>query len=97
MSIAIYTNGDRPSTTSTPTSTRRRALTGTAHSGPHWVGAARLLRMAVQNAIIHAQGRRSITADRVGSTIIDEISKLDGKSLHLLSFVFSILVRNARQ
>ena len=88
--LAIYTNGNRPSTHP------RRRLVGTAHRGPHWVNAVRILRSATQNAVEHAGWRRSATANEVGSTIIDGIGELDGKCLHVLDVVFSILTRTSQ-
>ena len=85
MTLAVYTNGNRPSTHP------RRRLTGTAHRGPHRVNAVRILRSATQNAVEHAGWRRSATANEVGSTIIDGIGELDGKCLHVLAVVFAIL------
>ena len=93
MTLAVYSNGRAPSITSP---NRRRRLIGTAHSGPHWVNAVRLLRSATQNAVAHAGWRRSVTADRVGDEIIDGIRELDGKALHVLAVVFSILVRTSQ-
>ena len=90
MTLAIYTNGNRPSTHP------RRRLVGTAHRGPHWTSAVRVLRTALQNAVEHAWNPRSATADFVGTQIIDQIGELDGKSLHVLAVAFSILVRNSQ-
>jgi hypothetical protein len=92
MTLATYTNGSQPSTTAP----RRRRLTGTAHRGPNWVNGVRILRAATLNAVEHAGWRRSATADEVGSAIIDQIGELDGRALHVLSFVFSVLIRNAQ-
>ena len=83
MTNSVYINGRRPS--SVPTHLHRRPLiVGSAHSGPHWTNAVRILRSATQNAVVHAGWRRSITTDHVGTTIIDGIGELDGKSLHVL-------------
>lgn len=90
MTLAIYTNRTRSSTHP------RRRLVGTAHSGPAWTAAVGVLRSAIQNAVTHAGWRKSVTADRVGTTIIDQIGELDGKSLNVLAVVFSILVRNSQ-
>ena len=89
MTLAVYTNSHRPSTH------LRRRLVGTTHTGPAWTSAVRVLRAAIPNAVEHAGWRRSITADQVGTTIIDRIGELDGKALHVLAVVFSILVRNS--
>jgi hypothetical protein len=89
MTLVTYSNGPGPSTAPI----RRRRLTGTAHSGPHWVCAVRILRSATLNAVEHAGWRRSATADAVGTSIIDHIEELDAKSLHVLAVVFSMLVR----
>ena len=89
MTLAVYTN-------SKPSSTRRRHLTGTAHRGPNWVNAVRVLRAATHNAVEHAGWRRSATANRVGSDIIDQISQLDAAGLHVLAVVFTVLVRASR-
>ena len=60
MTNSVYINGRRPS--SVPTHHHRRPLiVGTAHSGPHWTNAVRILRSATQNAVVHAGWRRSIT------------------------------------
>lgn len=88
MTLAVYTNGRRPSTAVN----HRRRLTGTAHKGPHWVTAVRILRSATQNAVEHAGWRRSATVDQVGSDIIDRINELDTRGLHVLSFVFAVLI-----
>ena len=67
MTLVSYTNGNSPSTSFL--TNRRRKLVGTAHSGPHWVNAVRVLRAATVNAYAQdaAWGRRSATADRVGT------------------------------
>jgi hypothetical protein len=88
MTLAVYTNGHRSST--------RRRYVGTAHSGQNWTSAVQVLRTATRNAVIHAGWRRSITADRVGSDIIDGIGTLDRSSLHVLAVVFGILSRAAQ-
>lgn len=90
MTLAVYTNNNPPST-------HRRRLTGTAHRGPNWVNAVHVLRAAIQNAVEHAGWRRSATANQVGSDIIDRISELDVKALHVLAVVFAILVRTSRR
>lgn len=93
MTLASYTNGTSPSTASIH---RRRRLFGTAHAGPAWTSAVRVLRSATQNAVEHAGWRRSCAADRVGTVIIDQIGELDAKALHVLAVVFAILVRNSK-
>jgi hypothetical protein len=93
MTLAVYTNGLRPSTVPA----RRKHLTGTAHKGPHWVNAVRILRSATQNALEHAGWRRSATADEVGTNIIDQIHVLDARALHVLAFVFGVLVRASQR
>lgn len=91
MTLAVYTNGNSPSTR------LHRRLTGTAHRGPHWVHAVQVLRAALHNAVEHAGWRRSATADQVGSDIIDHIGELDAKALHVLAVVFGVLVRASRR
>jgi hypothetical protein len=89
MTLTVYTND-------APPSTRRRRLTGTAHRGPRWISAVRILRLATQNAVQHAGWHRSATTDQVGTTIIDRIGELDAKALHVLAVVFAMLVRMPR-
>ena len=91
MTLAVYTNGSSSSTH------LHRRLTGTAHRGPAWVSAVRVLRSAVQNAVEHAEPRRSVTADQVGTDIIDRIGELDGRSLHVLAVMFGVLVRASQR
>ena len=92
MTLLSYTNSRAPSIAPS----NRRRLVGTAHRGPDWVNAVRILRSATQNAVNHVGWRRSATVDQVGSAIIDGIGELDGKALHVLELVFSILVRNSK-
>jgi hypothetical protein len=92
MVLAIYTNGDPPSTTHP-----RKRLTGTAHRGPHWVNAVHVLRAAVLNAREHADPVKCPTADGVGTAIIDSIGELDHRGLHVLAVVNAALVRAARR
>lgn len=77
-------------------STHRQRLTGTKHRGTHWINAARLVRLALQGAREHAGWRRSATVDRIGTDIIDRIHELDDRSLHVLQFAFTVLVRASR-
>jgi hypothetical protein len=91
MVLAVYTNGS-------PSSTHpRRRLAGTAHRGPAWVSAVRVLRSAVQNALEHAGPHRSATADQVGTDVIDHIGELDERSLHVLAVTFGVLVRASQR
>jgi hypothetical protein len=93
MTSIHYTNGD----TGTTTGPRpRRRLTGTAHRGPHWINGARILRLALQGLREHAGWRRTATVDQIGTDIIDRIHELDDRSLHVLQFVFAVLVRASR-
>ena len=97
MTLVSYTNGNSPSTSFL--TNRRRKLVGTAHSGPHWVNAVRVLRAATVNAYAQdaAWGRlppRLIASAPRSST---ESSELDSRALHVLSVVFAILVRAASQ
>ena len=76
----------------------RRRLVGTAHKGPAWTNAVRILRTAIQNGVDQAPGCcRSATADDVGTTIIDQIQELDAKALHVLAVSFTILVRTSQR
>jgi hypothetical protein len=93
MTTLTYTNSNAPSTGRV----HHKRLTGTAHAGPHWVNAVRVLRTATENAVAHAGQRRSATPDRVGSDIIDQVGELDPKSLHVLAMVFGMIVRASRR
>jgi hypothetical protein len=100
MTLLTYTtNGAAPSTVPSPSRlSRRRRLVGTAHRGPHYVNAIRVLRMATLNAVEHVNGKHSAnTADQVGMAILDSIAELDGPALHVLSVVYSALVRRAQR
>lgn len=94
MTLVTYTN-DRPATTTPRPSLHR--LAGTRHEGPAWTSAVRVLRAAVTNAVGHAGARRSVTSNSVGVDIIDNIARLDAKSLHILALVFAMLVRASRR
>jgi hypothetical protein len=84
----LYTNGN------TRVYRPHKGLFGTAHSGPAWTMAARLLRAAVANALQHAGHRRSVTAERVGGEIVDRINDLNPGALHVLAVVFGMLLRH---
>lgn len=94
MALITYTDVTPSSTASRP---RRRRLFGTAHNAPHWANAIRLLRASVLNASEHAPYRPKVTADRVGTFIIDEIDGLDVRSLQVLAATVSTLVRASRR
>jgi hypothetical protein len=51
----------------------------------------------VLNASEHAPYRPKVTADRVGTFIIDEIDGLDVRSLQVLAATVSTLVRASRR
>ena len=55
MVLALYTNGDRAST---PSDHHHRPF-GTAHAGPGWTNAVRLLRAAIHVALQNGNWRRS--------------------------------------
>jgi hypothetical protein len=95
--LITYTNGDRPTSIPARRHPVRRRLTGTAHQGPRWTNAVRILRVATQNAVEHAGWRRSATADQVGTTLIDTIGELDPPSLHVLAVVHGILLRSVQK
>jgi hypothetical protein len=102
MTLTTYTNGAEPSTVPVPSANRppyrRRRLVGTAHRGPHYVNAIRVLRMATLNAVEHVNGKHSAnTADQVGMAILDSIRELDAPALHILNVMFSALVRRAQR
>ncbi len=90
MSFAIYTNQK-------PHATGHRRLTGTAHKGPRWISAARLLRSATQNTIEYADWRSSHSVDEIGTKLIDQLGELDQRCLHVLAFVLGVLVRESRK
>ena len=92
MTSTTYTNG--PTTSTHP----RRPLVGTAHRGPAWTAAVRVLRSSVLNAREHADPlHRCATADFVGTAIIDTFGVLDHCALHVLAVVNATLVRAARR
>jgi len=57
----------------------------------------RVLRAAVTNAVEHAGVRRSVTSNSIGVDVIDNITRLDAKSLHVLALVFAMLIRASRR
>ena len=95
--LITYTNGDRPTSMPARRHLARHRPVGTAHRGPNWVNAVRVLRSATQNAVAHAGWRRSATADQVGVAIIDTLGELDPATLHVLAVVHSILLRSAQR
>ena len=93
MALALYTNGERSSTTSV-----RHCLFGTAHAGSGWTNAVRLLRAAIHVALQNGNWRRSsVTANTVGCAIIDSIGELNTPSLNVLATVFATLLKASRQ
>jgi hypothetical protein len=83
----------RPDTSQHP----RLRLSGTAHDGPQWTSTARLLRVAVENALELARPRRSASVNTLGAAILDGITELSGSELHVLQVCFSTLMRLHRR
>ena len=81
---------------SSPIPQYRRRIIGTAHDGPAWTRAVGMLRGAALNAVAHACNRKSVTADAVGTTVIDTIGELDKRSLHVLAVVYGVLLRASK-
>ena len=97
MVQVIYTNGQRAATASAVTIVHpRRKLIGTAHAGAPWVSAIGVLRKAAINAVQHAPARPTITAERVGDMVIDQITNLNPQALHVLAVTFTTLIRTSR-
>ena len=93
MVLALYTNGDRASTPSD----HHHLPFGTAHAGPGWTNAVRLLRAAIHIALQNGNWRRSsVTTNTVGSAIIDSIGELDRASVNVLAIVFATLLKASR-
>ena len=93
MSLVHY---NTPRAASSPIPQYRRPIIGTTHDGPAWTAAVRLLQGAALNAVAHARAHKWVTADAVGTTIIDTVSELDKRSLHVLAVVHGVLLRASR-
>jgi hypothetical protein len=79
-----------------PVTTPRRPLLSTAYSTLPWGLASRLLRTAINNALLHAP-QRKLSNERVADLIIDRVNELGPAELHVLAIAFSALVRASKR
>ena len=72
-------------------------LPGSPHRGSAWRHARRNLHTAVQNAMHHANWRSQVTADGVGTELIDLVGEMNKPALEVLRTVAGDLVRESRK